>query len=523
MSYENNVEEFLKVKNQFQLGNLLTESPHPETAKLSFLTQKDVPSAIQTLKKVDTIALEMFKERIPHLQKLHQAIHDTLSSGGKIYLGGCGATGRLSLVCEFIWRWNHKSSHLKDEKNKQKDRVIGFMAGGDVALIASIEKFEDFPEYGARQLRELGFGANDLFIGSSEGGETPFVIGAAEEATKISERKPFFMYCNPDELLTENIIRSRQIIHNPKIEKVNLTVGPMAITGSTRMQASTALMYAIGLCLDEHGKSFSNIESRVLKFIHKLETTSFSFLETFIKKEAEIYEKGELVFYNTTSDFGVTILTDTTERSPTFSLHPFENKHDVKKNPSLCYLLFDKMEHAEEAWFDLLQRNPRTFHWSEVTDRTNQERLMGFDFSSRIVNERATWHQKKSHFFSILPDEKGLEFKLQDHSHKLDLSDLNFLEQHLILKIMLNCLSTSIMGRLSRYDGNVMTWVRSSNYKLIDRTIRYISMILKQNHIEVPYDDIARKIFEIKDQVPSDHPLVVEVANYYKKQQKHRR
>ncbi len=513
MSYENNVEEFLKVKNQFQLGNLLTESPHPTTVDLSFLTQNDIPKSIQTFKKVDLMALEMFKERIPQLQKLHQAVHDTLSTGGNIYLGGCGATGRLSLVCEFIWRWSHKSSPLKY-------RVIGFMAGGDVALIASIEKFEDFPEYGARQLRELGFGENDLFIGSSEGGETPFVIGAAEEASKISKRKPFFMYCNPDELLTENIIRSRQIIQNPAIEKINLTVGPMAITGSTRMQASTALMYGIGLCLVEHGKSFSNIEKRVLKFIKKLETTPLSFLESFIKKESEIYQKGELVFYDTTSEFGITILTDTTERSPTFSLHPFENKHDAKKNPSLCYLLFNSIDNAANAWLDLLQRSPRTFHWTEVTDRTNQDRLMGFDFSRNIVEERGLWHQKKSHFFSILPNEKGIQFKLDDQAHELDISDLDFLEQHLFLKIILNCLSTSIMGRMSRYDGNVMTWVRSSNYKLIDRTIRYITMILKQSHLEVPYNDIARKIFEIKDKVPSDRPLVVEVANYYKSQHK---
>ena len=145
---------------------------------------------------------------------------------------------------------------------------------------------------------------------------------------------------------------------------------------------------------------------------------------------------------------------------------------------------------------------------------------MGFDFSRNIVEERGLWHQKKSHFFSILPNKKGIQFKLDDQAHELDISDLDFLEQHLFLKIILNCLSTSIMGRMSRYDGNVMTWVRSSNYKLIDRTIRYITMILKQSHLEVPYNDIARKIFEIKDKVPSDRPLVVEVANYYKSQHK---
>jgi N-acetylmuramic acid 6-phosphate etherase len=509
MTYENNVEEFLKVKNQFQLGNLLTESPHPATLNLSSLTQSDVLLAINTLKNVDLTALEAFKNCVPDLKKLHDSISDTLSTGGRIYLGGCGATGRLSLVCEFIWRWKNKTSPLKD-------RVLGFMAGGDVALIASIEKFEDFPEYGARQLTELGFGENDLFIGSSEGGETPFVIGAAEEAAKISKRSPFFMYCNPDELLTANILRSRQIIQNPGIEKINLTVGPMAITGSTRMQASSALMYAIGLCLDEQGRDFSNIEDRVLEFIKKLNATNLNFLERFIKKEVEIYQKGELVFYDTTADFGITILTDTTERSPTFSLHPFENKFDLKKNPSLCYLLFDKTESAENAWLELLQRRPRTFSWPEVTDKTTYDRLLGFDFSKKIVNERWLWHQKKSHYFLIEPYEDGIKFNLDEDSHSLATSGMDFLEQHLLLKMILNCLSTSIMGRMSRYDGNVMTWVRSSNYKLIDRTIRYVTMILRQSDLEVSYDEIARKIFEIKDKVPSDHPLVVEVANYYK-------
>ena len=46
------------------------------------------------------------------------------------------------------------------------------MAGGDVALVHSLEGFEDFPDFGARHLVELGFGPNDLLIGSTEGGET---------------------------------------------------------------------------------------------------------------------------------------------------------------------------------------------------------------------------------------------------------------------------------------------------------------------------------------------------------------
>jgi N-acetylmuramic acid 6-phosphate etherase len=48
---------------------------------------------------------------------------------------------------------------------------------------------------------ELDFKAEDLLIASTEGGETPWVIGATIEASKISKHKPFFLYCNPDEVL----------------------------------------------------------------------------------------------------------------------------------------------------------------------------------------------------------------------------------------------------------------------------------------------------------------------------------
>lgn len=52
------------------------------------------------------------------------------------------------------------------------------MAGGDVALIKSVEDFEDHPEFAAQQMRDLGYTADDLLIASTEGGETPWVIGA---------------------------------------------------------------------------------------------------------------------------------------------------------------------------------------------------------------------------------------------------------------------------------------------------------------------------------------------------------
>ena len=71
-----------------------------------------------------------------------------------------------------------------------------------------LRHFQDHPEFGVRQLDELGFADGDLLISSTEGGETPFVIGATERAAAVSSNPPWFLYCNPDEKLARLVERS---------------------------------------------------------------------------------------------------------------------------------------------------------------------------------------------------------------------------------------------------------------------------------------------------------------------------
>lgn len=86
------------------------------------------------------------------------------------------------------------------------------MAGGDIALIKSVEDFEDHPEFGVEQIKELGFSENDLLIASTEGGETPWVIGTVEYASEVSKRKQWFDYCNPDDILVNLVERSKRVL-----------------------------------------------------------------------------------------------------------------------------------------------------------------------------------------------------------------------------------------------------------------------------------------------------------------------
>ncbi|NJL25713.1 MAG: hypothetical protein HC902_11425 [Calothrix sp. SM1_5_4] len=181
-------DEFLQQKSLFQLGELPTETPHPATSDLSRWAQSDLSRALQVMRGVDATALRAVLGRKKELIPFFKTVAETLEDGHRIFLVGCGATGRLSLSLEFLWRkWNPGSG-----------QVLSLMAGGDVALVHSLEGFEDFPAYGARHLRQLGFSANDLLIGSTEGGETPYVIGAVEEAAGVSRRPPVFFVLQSD-------------------------------------------------------------------------------------------------------------------------------------------------------------------------------------------------------------------------------------------------------------------------------------------------------------------------------------
>jgi N-acetylmuramic acid 6-phosphate etherase len=127
-----------------------TERPHPKTTPLSQLANEDLPAAIELLKEVDRDALAILGDKMESLIPLAEAIAATLYAGKKIFLCGCGATGRLSISLEIFAR-----DGLLE--GATPGNVIGFMAGGDAALIRSIERFEDRPDYGERQMRDLGF------------------------------------------------------------------------------------------------------------------------------------------------------------------------------------------------------------------------------------------------------------------------------------------------------------------------------------------------------------------------------
>lgn len=498
MTPQTKTQDFLKIAPQFQLGHLVTESFHPDTQNLSQLVKSDVKRAHALLGEVDRKALKALEGKADLLWELAVTIQETLKAGNKIFMCGCGATGRLSLVLETLFR----------QVYGQTEQVVSFMAGGDFALIKSVESFEDKTEYGERQLLELGFGPHDLLLASTEGGETPFVIGACNKAAAVSSRSPYFLYCNPDDVLMP-IHRSREVIENKNIKKINLTVGPMAISGSTRMQASTVLMLGIGVGLIHKHEDETKFRTFYKDFLQRLTDTSYEAMAPFTALEAKLYQEKKYLNYVTDPYLGISILTDTTERSPTFSLRGFENRLDHSREHALSYLFIEEGQNAGHAWSELLWRKPRPVEWPELEGRIDIEKVLGFDISAQGLKNRQ--HLIPSVDFFVKYEKGKVHFQCQSERAVFSWGE-DPLFNHLMVKMLLNAHSTLIMGLLGRYEGNVMTWVRPSNNKLIDRAARYILQLLRVKGKTVPYETVVLKIFEEIEIVNENEPVVVRVV-----------
>lgn len=493
---------FLAVAADFQLGRLPTEARHPQTAQLSALAHNDLPAAFRLLHNIDCGVIARMIDYRPRLEPLAQAMRDTLAAGNRVFFYGCGATGRLSMSVEYLWRYVHRNDAA------MADRVLGFMSGGDLALVHSIESFEDHPDYGARQVREIGFGPHDLLVSTTEGGETPSVIGATEEAARISSRKPFFLYCNPEEQLVAQVERSRRVIQSTDIHSICLDVGPMYLSGSTRLQASTVLMLAAGEALMSATPALP--APRTEDLFAALNAADPALLADFTALESKIYADGGFLLYETV-DHGITILTDTTERAPTFSLTGFENQNNPARRPSLSYLRLPEAATAPDAWRAILLRDPITIEWDELRAVAGRERLMGFDFSAQALDQRLQLTAPHSlNRFVILREGDDIVFRLNDLEQRLRVAGLHPLHEHLLLKMVMNAHSTLLMGRIGRFESNVMTWVKPSNNKLVDRAIRYVEHLLSLEDItQFSYEDVCYQLFVEAETMAADQSVVL--------------
>jgi N-acetylmuramic acid 6-phosphate etherase len=564
--------EFLKISGQFKLGALVTESSHPVTANLSEVAKEDIVKALDLLFQVDGDVIAKYREfaESGRAEQIADTVLRALKNGGRIFFTGCGSTGRLSILLDSVWRdyWQQQRRRRGDvvsckEAEDFENRTFSVMAGGDFALIKSVEGFEDFAAFGNKQIGDLGVCDKDVVFAITEGGETSFVIGTAWKGVEVGA-KVYFVYNNPDDVLCKHVERSREVIEDSRIEKINLTTGPMAITGSTRMQATTIQLCVLLTVMEMVIRELApdNAETASAKELsaaiyqnlvwQMLGLRAPDFLQqlaSLVSLEESVYRSGRKNNYYANL-FGIDVLTDTTERSPTYCTPPFRKFDDTTATESWSFLLLPY--ETQQAWKWILKREPRCVEWSEAEVRQlvgedkfaktyetirkiSAAELMrfkigsdGIDFrklkpgDSAIAIVSGTKNQASARdtffaeelkraqlagaktgviHFGVSKEESALFSTFPEGCVSVfvprirDATRLRIVRR-VTAKIILNALSTCTMVRLGRVMGNYMIWVVASNLKLIDRATRYI-----QKLTGLAYEEANRLLFEVVEYI----------------------
>ena len=493
-----NQAEFWSEYKRFLHANLVTESPNPLSYNLSELCQTNLQEAFTIFKTIELNAVDSMISYAPLIEKLRSDISSCLTSGRKIFLIGCGASGRLAMLLKRIYEFEHINT---------PKQIISVSAGGDTTLIKAIEKFEDRKQYGVKQLLEQGYTDKDLVIGLSAGGESPFILGSVEFANQTSIYKPWLIFNNPiNSLLKRN---PEHIVQN--INAMCLDVGPMALTGSTRLQATTAMQIAVALAFTN-----KNIADEIKQISSIIKAFPLENLAKITKKEADIIKNHEFVLYTTdTPLLGLSLLADITERSPTFNIIPFENSTEVdNKNYSPFYLKLNNVNSPNEVWQMLFGQDPTCLKWADF-EATATDYINGFDLSKNSPRTNGAYLPKKQHLLSLKPHEGFIDIMLDDEKLSFELPN-DILHKTIIYKLILNSHSTLMMGRLGYFSGNMMLSLKPSNFKLIDRAIRYSQFIINKN-LPLTYHEVAKIVFAEIDKLQPGQSIVKQVVDqaYY--------
>jgi N-acetylmuramic acid 6-phosphate (MurNAc-6-P) etherase len=387
--------DYVENKRQFHLYSLLTEQRHPKTWNLSFVLQSDTVAGLRMLLSVDqdiSARIRQLELNPALLTQAADAVAEAVISGHRIYIYGCGATGRLAKQMEStFWRpfWRGVQQHRCWEKVRARvggnveDALVGEMTGGDRALVSSLEGFEDLQLIGRLQLQDHGIRRGDVVICVTEGGETSSVIGTvlaalepygpAGEGTIAEARKNLYFICNNPVDVLLPFERSAAVLTNPSITNINLTTGPQSVTGSTRMQATTSETFVVGVILEQAlsqilkpcltpeemcGFGFgaeSSIAERLADFddVRRAVEACIHELARFTGLETNTYRKHRFATY-LAKEALITVFIDNTERSPTFRLYPLDKIEDEQRR---CWVqVWTEAPDLRSAWHRFLGR-----------------------------------------------------------------------------------------------------------------------------------------------------------------------
>jgi N-acetylmuramic acid 6-phosphate etherase len=211
------------MENSTSRGHLLTEQNNPKSQTLDQLSAVEL---VDLFNEEDARTLDAIAAARLDLAAAIDLTAAALAAGGRLFYVGAGTSGRLGVL---------DAAECPPTFCTPPELVQGILAGGSGAMFKSSEALEDRPEDGAAAIIDQGITAQDVVVGITAGGTTPYVHGALG-AARSQGAKTIFLACVPAEQV-------------PCEADVNLRllVGPEILAGSTRLKAGTVTKLALNI------------------------------------------------------------------------------------------------------------------------------------------------------------------------------------------------------------------------------------------------------------------------------------
>jgi N-acetylmuramic acid 6-phosphate etherase len=193
-----------------------TERRNPRSRGLDQLATREL---LKMINREDRLVPGAVGRELAPISRAVEIIAKSIQQDGRLIYVGAGTSGRLAAL---------DAAECPPTFGVPSRLVQAVVAGGRRALTRAAEGTEDSATQGARDLAARKIGAQDVVIGVTASGSTPYVMGALRLARKRGAKTV---------LLTSN--RNSPARHWADITIAPHT-GPEVIAGSTRMKAGTA-------------------------------------------------------------------------------------------------------------------------------------------------------------------------------------------------------------------------------------------------------------------------------------------
>ena len=218
---------------------LRTEARNPATRDIDTLP---IGGIVQLMTRDVQHAFDAVVRQKGAISRGVQLLVEALRSNGRIVLVGAGTSGRLGVL---------EAAEMPPTFGVGPRTFVAVMAGGRGAVHHAKEGVEDDGAAGDRALGRLQPTNNDVVIGVSASGVTPFVRGALLRARRAGAH-------------VIGITCSRGSDMRKLVDRlITLDVGPEVIAGSTRLKAGTATKIALNLlttsAMIRIGKTYGNL------------------------------------------------------------------------------------------------------------------------------------------------------------------------------------------------------------------------------------------------------------------------